>query len=75
MNEDKMMDLLDLATEQYAPPPGKQAVALGRMIGRREGFSWIQAQTNALFEDTFHLFSKLMQTIGTPKKEKQPNMR
>ena len=35
MNDDKLMELLDLATEQYAPPPGKQAVVLNRIIRKQ----------------------------------------
>ena len=37
MNDDKLMELLDLAAEQYAPPPGKQAAVLNRIIKKQDG--------------------------------------
>lgn len=71
MNDDKLMELLDMATEQYAPPPGKQAVVLNRIIRKQVKYTQIQAQTGALFENAFCLFSKLMQTLDTVESGKQ----
>lgn len=71
MNDDKLMELLDLATEQYAPPPGKQAVVLNRIIRKQTEHAQIQPQTNALLENAFRLFSRLMQTLDTAESENQ----
>lgn len=71
MNDDKLMELLDLATEQYAPAPGKQAVVLNRIIRKQAKYMQIQEQTGTLFENAFRLFSRLMQTLDTTEPEKQ----
>lgn len=69
MNDDTLMALLDMATEQYAPPPGKQAVVLNRII--RKQAKYTPTQTSVLFENAFRLFSKLMQTLDSTEPEKQ----
>lgn len=65
MKDDRLMELLDLATEQYAPPPGKQAVVLNRIIRKQAKYTPMQAQTSVLFENAFLVFSRLMQTLNT----------
>lgn len=64
MNEDKLLELLDLAVEQYAPPPGKQAVVMQKIVGRRETAKTAQRETDRLFQKQFALFSALMQGLG-----------
>ena len=71
MNDDKLMELLDLAAEQYAPPPGKQVAVLNRIIKKQTVHSQMQPQTSALLENAFCLFSKLMQTLDTAESENQ----
>ena len=69
---DKLMELFDLATEQYTPLPGKQAKTLSKILYNQKDLKKAEREFSLLFEKPFHMFSALMQTLESNPNSKSP---